>query len=397
MLKLLPRSTLLATASVAGSLLCGCSEEHAAEMQLPSAEVTVYKAEPGAVEIKDLLPGRVVAYRTAEIRPQVSGIVQKRLFEQGSEVKEGQVLFQLNAAPFKAEENSARAALARAEATIERARTQAERLKPLIDADAISRQSYDDAVSAQRQAEADVMAARAALERRQLDVAFAAISSPISGRVDQAIMTEGTLATAAESSPMAIVHQIDPVFIDVRQPAARLDKIREAISSGNGDETGEVDIFLPSGAPYPVKGRLLFSGINVDPATGDILVRVVVSNPDRLLLPGLYVQAALPRIRAKKVITVPQQAVAHMPGGDAQVMVVDPAGKVTPLAVKTGDVHEGWYVILSGLKGGENVIVEGQDRVMPDAPVKATPWRSATGIDAVPETRAPAHDDEETP
>ncbi len=397
MQKLLPRSTLLFTVSVAGSLLCGCSDEHAVEMQMPPPEVTVYTAEPGAVEIKDLLPGRVVAYRTAEIRPQVSGIVQKRLFEQGSEVKEGQVLFQLNAAPFKAEENSARAALARAEATIERARTQAERLKPLIDVDAISRQSYDDAVSAQRQAEADVMAARAALERRQLDVAFAAISSPISGRVDQAIMTEGALATAAESSPMAIVHQIDPVFIDVRQPAARLDKIREAIASGNGDETGEVDIFLSSGTPYPVKGRLLFSGISVDLATGDILVRVVVPNPDRLLLPGLYVQAALPRIRAKNAITVPQQAVAHMPGGDAQVMVVDPAGKVTPLSVKTGDIHDGCYVILSGLKGGENVIVEGQDRVMPDAPVKATPWRSAPRADAAPGTRAPAHADEENP
>ena len=291
MLSTSPRLNLLIALLVASSFLSGCKEEHSTEMQNPSIEVSVYQVEPQAVEIKDILPGRVAgAYRTAEIRPQVSGIVQKRLFEQGSEVKVGQILFQINPAPFEAEEKSAKAALARAEAALERSRTQVKRLKPLVEADAISRQSYDDAVANEHQAIADVSAARASLERRKLDVSFAGISSPIAGRVDQAILTEGALANVGVTSPMAVVQQIDQVFVDVRQPASRLEKIREAALSGNEDKCGKVDILSSEGKPYDVKGKLLFSGVSVDPATGDVLVRVLVPNPKRLLLPGMYVQ-----------------------------------------------------------------------------------------------------------
>lgn len=355
-------------------LLGGCGHE---EPVAPAeVEVRVTKATAGPVAVSDELPGRVVAYRIAEIRPQVGGIVQRRLFEQGAHVREGQPLFQINPAPFQADVNSAAATLQRAEAIYARAKTQAERLQPLVAADAISRQSYDDAVAERDQAAADVAQARAALERRRLDLSFARITSPISGVIGQTLVTEGALVSALDANPLATVQQIDQVYVDVRQPVARIEALRDAVATGMADQSAPVDILTSSGKLHPAKGRILFSGIAVDAGTGDAVVRILVPNPDKHLLPGMFVRARLPRFSLPEAITVPEQSVRRS-GGKPRVSIVDSKGRVHERSVVVGDIMEGRSVILSGLQAGEKVIVEGHDRVLPDTPVTPVAWRPA--------------------
>ena len=270
---------------------CGQAEQHAAPQPLP---VLTQTAQAAPLKLSEDLPGRVAALRVAEIRPQVSGIVLRRQFEQGTEVRAGQPLFQINPAPFKAEVDTAAAALQRAEAALARAKVQTARLKPLVETDAISRQVYDDAVSQRDQAAADVAQARAALARRQLDLKFSSVEAPISGRIDQALVTEGALVGGADGAPMARIQQIDQVYVDVRQPAAALEAVRQSLAA-QPDSSGHglpVSILRDNGAPYGLNGRILFSGVNVDAGTGDVLLRVLVDNPERRLLPGMFVRAA---------------------------------------------------------------------------------------------------------
>ncbi|MCF8710296.1 efflux RND transporter periplasmic adaptor subunit [Rhizorhapis sp. SPR117] len=369
------RRASVAAVSTLALILAACSSQEQAPP--PEIEVTILKVKPEALALFDELPGRVVAYRVAEIRPQVGGIVQRQLFEQGSEVREGQPLFQINAAPFQADANSSAAALQHAEATFARARLQEERLRPLVEVDAISRQSYDDARVARDQAAADVAAARAALARRRLDVGFARITSPIAGQIGEALVTEGALVSANDASPLATVQQIDQVYVDVRQPVARIETMRAAIEAGTADQNALVEILSTDGVPYAVKGRMLFSGITVAPSTGNAVVRVLVPNPDRRLLPGMFVRARLPRTFEQQAITVPQQAVRRDPAGKAQVFVVDAQGRVAARDVVVGDVIDGRYLVSSGLQAGETVVVEGQDKVQPNVPVKPVAWRPA--------------------
>lgn len=364
----------LAQAGVAALALAACGTEE--QPAAPAAvEVLVTKVAQQPVTLSDELPGRVVAFRVAEIRPQVSGIVQRRFFEQGAYVRAGQALFQINAAPFVADANSAAATLQRARATYDRARVQAERLRPLVAADAISRQSYDDAVAARDQAAADVAQARATVARRRLDVGFARVTAPISGRIGSTLVTEGALVGMSDTNPLATVQQIDRVYVDVRQPAERFEALRDAMADGNGPGSALVEIVSTSGKPYPAKGKLLFSDITVDPGTGNAVVRVVVDNPQMRLLPGMFVRARLPRSAQPDALTVPQQAVTRDGSGKAQVSVLDNQGRVHAREVVVGDVVNGRYVILSGLRAGETVVVEGQDRIQPGTPVKAAPWR----------------------
>ena len=341
----------------------------------PPAEVSVMQVTPDSVAIADELPGRVVAFRVAEIRAQVGGIIQRRMFEQGSEVRAGQPLFQINPSTFQAEANSAAANLNRSQATYNRAQVQANRLKPLVEADAISRQSYDDAVAARNEAAADVAQNRAALERRRIDLGYATVRSPISGRIDQANMTEGALATAGDAAPLATVQQIDKVYIDVRQPASRLEMLRKIAQAGQGNEGAPVTILGADGQPYPVQGRLLFSGISVDPGTGEVVARVEVPNPQRTLLPGMFVRAKLPREARSNALTVPLQAVQHGARGQATVTLVDAKGQPVQKPVTTGAEVDGRMVIESGLKAGDRVIVEGLDRLRPGVKIKPVPWR----------------------
>ncbi len=362
----------IAGASLLALTACGSQQQPAP----PTPEVSVIKIATAPVEIADELPGRVVAYRVAEIRPQVSGIIQRRLFEQGSEVREGQPLFQINPAPFRADAGSAAAAVKRAEATLARARTQEQRLATLARSDAISGQDYDDAVAARAQAAADLAQTRAELDRRRVDLGFATIRSPISGRIDQAVLTEGALASTSDTNALATVQQIDKVYVDVRQPAARLAAIREAVRKGAGNTGAPVDIVIGEGRVHAVKGRLLFSGISVDPGTGEVIARVEVPNADRTLLPGMFVRARLPRLAQPDAIMVPLQAIAHM-GAQTSVNIVDAKGKVQVRKVVLGDEKDGKGIVESGLKPGDVVMVAGQDRVQPGATVKPMPWRNA--------------------
>lgn len=355
-------------------LLSACSGGEAPPAP-PPPDVSVVTVSPSRVDVADELPGRVMAFRVAEIRPQVNGVIQRRLFEQGTEVRAGQPLFQIDPAPFRADAASAAAAVQRAQAALNRARIQAERLEPLVKVDAISGQAYDDAVAARDQAAADLAQSRAALARQQVDLNFATIRSPISGRIDQSLVTEGALAAVGATEPLATVQQIDRVYVDVRQPAARLETLREAARAGTSAQGAPVEILSSDGRPYPVTGRLLFSGISVDPGTGEVIARVEVPNPERALLPGMFVRARLPRVTLPNALTLPQQAVVRDPAGNASVRVVGKDGKVVARPVQTGDVRDGTIVIMSGLKAGETVIVEGQDRVQPGAQVKPVPWR----------------------
>lgn len=363
-----PRAALLAaTAAIA---LSACSAAKDAPPP-PPAEVSVATVTVGSVQLSDTLPGRVVAARVAEIRPQVSGIIQRRLFTEGATVRAGQALYQINPAPFRADADSAQAALQRAQATLDQARVQRDRLKSLIDVDAVSRKTFDDAEAAVAQAAAEVGVARANLSRRNLDLSFATITAPISGRIGASSITEGALVSAAGGEPLATVHQLDQVYVDVSQPAARLEALR---SLGQGSST--VELLDADGKPLGLTGRLLFSEVVVDPGTGDLRARVLVDNASGRLLPGMFVRVRLPRGPEQLLMRAPQQAVVRTQGG-AQVLVVKPDGKVEARTVRVGEVVDNQYVIEDGLRAGERVVVEGRDRARPDDTVKTKPWRAA--------------------
>lgn len=367
-------SALLATMVIA---LAGC-DDGAPEPPPPSVQVAVMTLIPARVELTEDLPGRVAALRMAEIRPQVSGIVRQRLFEQGTEIRAGDPLFQINPAPFKADAEMAAAALQRAEAALARAQVQTRRLEPLVQAEAISRQTYDDAVSQRDQAAADVAQARATLARRQLDLKFATVDAPISGRIDQALVTEGALVSPTDSSPMARIQQVDQVYVDVRQPATSLDAVRQALASPQADRNSglPVTVLRSDGTPYDADGRILFSGISVDAGTGDVLLRILVGNARRDLLPGMFVRARVPRASYADSLMVPQQAVTRV-GGKPLVWVVGEGDIVHAQPVELGELIERRYRIRAGLEAGQRIVVEGAERLSEGAIVAPHDWKPA--------------------
>lgn len=366
-----PRTLLIAPAAAALLALVGCGSAEQAASAAPPV-VSVALATSGGVQLTDTLPGRVAALRVAEIRPQVSGVIQRRLFTEGAVVRTGQPLYQIDPAPFRAEAASAAAALRRAESIRDSARIQRDRLQPLLEADAVSQQAFDDAEAALSQAEAEVGVARANLARRNLDVGFSTVKAPIGGRIGASRVTEGALVNANGGEALATVNQIDQVYIDVFQPASRMEALREL-----GAGSTVVQLLDDAGRPLGVTGRLLFSELVVDPATGDMRARVLVDNAAARLYPGMFVRVSLPRGPEQSLLRVPQQAVFRA-AGQSQVMVVSPDGKkVETRAVEVGDVYDNQYVVRSGLSAGDRVVVEGRDRVRPGAPVTAQPWRPA--------------------
>lgn len=358
--------------------LVGCKPSMP-DMSTPPPPVAVISLAPRVLEQVEELMGRVVPIRVAEIRPQVTGIVLKRLFEQGSEVAAGQPLFQINPAPFKADVDTSAAALQRAEAVLSRAKKQVERLAPIVDSDAVSRQVYDDAVSQRDQAVADVAQARAELARRRLDLKFATVDAPIRGRIEQSVVSEGALVGPSDATPLARVVQLEQVYVDVRQPAASLEAMRAL--AANQQVQGrdlKVEILRNDGQPYNVKGRILFSGVSVDPGTGDVLVRLQMDNRDRQLLPGMFVRARITRARFAEALVVPQQAISRLSSQPA-VWVLGAENKVRRVPVELGDLVGRSYRIRSGLKKGDQVIVEGLDRASEGAQVTPRPWLENTG------------------
>ncbi|MFQ1945445.1 efflux RND transporter periplasmic adaptor subunit [Aeromonas veronii] len=361
-------------AAIAAFGLAGC-DVAPQEQEAPALpQVSVLTLTGRELVISEDLPARVAALRSADIRAQISGIVQRRLFEQGAEISAGTVLFQINPAPFKADVDSAAAALQRAEAVLARARIQIDRLKPLLRTDAISHQTYDDAISQRDQAAADVAQARATLARHQLNLQFASVEAPIAGRIDQALVSEGALVSPTDTTPMARIQQIDQVYVDVRQPASVLESLRQQAGSTATAPELAVEILGSNGTPLGMQGHILFSGIEVDAGTGDVLLRVLVDNPERRLLPGLYVQARIPRARYANALTVPQQAVVRT-SGQTSVWVVDGQGQAQLVPVNTAELVNSQYRIASGLSAGQQVVIEGIDRLTTGVQVIASPWQ----------------------
>lgn len=377
----LPSPSALTLTSLGLSLLltaCGPSSAPtgAGPGGMPPAEVGVLTVTPGDIGLVSELPGRLEASRVAQVRARATGILQQRLFREGSDVQAGQPLFLIDPAPYAA-------ALARAEANLAQAAALAERYKPLVEANAVSKQEYANAIAAHKVAEADAQTAR-------INLGYANITAPISGRIGRALVTEGALVGQGEATQLAVIQQINPMYVNFTQSAGEVMALRRAMDKGQlkraGVDAASVRIVLEDGSEYAQAGRLLFSDLTVDATTGQITLRAEVPNASGQLLPGLYVRVRLEQAKASNALTLPQQAVTRSPQGDS-VMVVGADGKVSPRPVKVGNQQGGQWVILDGLKAGEQVMVDGFQKLRGDAPVKPVPWR-APGSQATPASAA---------
>ncbi|MCC2595498.1 efflux RND transporter periplasmic adaptor subunit [Pusillimonas sp. MFBS29] len=360
-------------------VLAACGEKPEQQgpggMKVPVSVVTV---EPSRTEVFVDLPGRVQALKDAQIRARVTGIVTEINFEQGSDVKDGQLLFTIDPAPYAAERAQAVAQLKSAEADVRSARLLADRYAKLIKANAVSRQEYDNAVARSGQAEAAVAAAKAALQGADINLGYTKVTSPIDGRIGRSMVTEGALVSAAEATQMAVVQQLDKVYIDVTRSTTELAELRRALADGVLTQTGDgspvVHALLEDGSTYDHAGKLLFSGVTVDPGTGQVSLRAEFPNPDQILLPGMYVRVRIPQGVDDKALKVPQQAVQRTADGLSSLFVVRD-GKAAPVPVSTGIIIDGQTLITKGLKAGDQVVVEGFQKIRPGAPVQAMPWK----------------------
>ena len=383
------RAPLVLCLAVLSLLMSGCGKSGdapPASASRPPAQVGVITVTQGDVGLITELPGRLEASRVAQVRARAAGILQKRLFREGSDVKAGQALFTIDSAPYAAAVASARAGQARAEANVAQASALVDRYKPLVEANAISKQDYANAVAAQKQAQADVAVGKANVQTAGINLGYAAVTAPISGRIGRALVTEGALVGQGEATQLAVIQQINPLYVNFTQSASETMKLRAAMESGqlkraSGADAASVRIVLEDGTEYASPGRLLFSDLTVDATTGQVTLRAEVPNPGNQLLPGLYVRVRLEQAQATNAITLPQQAVTRTAQGDT-VMVVAPDGKVSPRTVKIGSAKGTQWVVLDGLKTGEQVMVDGFQKLQGGAPVKAVPWQAAGAASA---------------
>jgi membrane fusion protein (multidrug efflux system) len=386
---------MTACALAALAMLSACGQKDAApaggNRPPPEVGVIVTKFQPVALQTE--LPGRVEPVRVAQVRARVNGVVLKRLFQEGSEVKAGQVLFQIDPAPYQAALNSARANLFKSEANLNQAAAQAARYKPLVEANAVSKQEYLNVVAAHKQAEADVAAQKAALQIAQINSGYANVEAPISGRIGRALVTEGALVSATEATQLALIQQLSTVYLNITQSVTDLQHLRKMASgkARGGDNSLPVSVVLDDGSELPRKGKLLFSDVTVDPTTGQVALRAEIPNPDGLLLPNQYVRVRLSQAELPSAILVPQQAVTRGSNADT-VTVVGADGKAAPRTIKIGSQQGTSWVVLDGLKPGEQVVVDGFQKMMaPGAPVKPVPWSppvNAGNVGTTPATPA---------
>jgi len=353
-------------------------------------QVTVATLKAEQVGLTRELPGRTNAFLVAEVRPQVSGIIAKRLFTEGGLVSAGQPLYQVDDASYRAQSNSARAQLARAEATANAARLSARRITELARVDAVSKQDLENAVAAQKQAEADVGAAKAALDAANVTLGFARITAPISGRIGKSSVTQGALVSAGQADALATVQQLDPIYVDLTQSASELLQLRRELASGRlQDNQGlPVTILLDDGTPFEHKGSLEFSEVSVDPTTGSYGLRVKVANPDQVLMPGMYVRAVVGSGVRENALLVPMQGIARDAKGDTSAMVVGKDNKVEVRPVKVSQALGSKWLVEDGLKAGDKVIVEGLQKIQPGMPVQATEMGAAPAAPAAPAAAA---------
>ncbi len=367
------RNHILAVAlGLAFGLSLAPSTSMAQGAQRPPAMVTTMEIKPETVTISEELPGRVSAFRTADIRPQVGGILEKRLFEQGIDVKEGQPLFQIAAETYQAQVENAQASLTSAEAALDLANIKLDRARQLFEKESASQQTYDSAQAEAKSALAAVAAARATLRAQQINLDFTTVRSPIPGRIGAALVSEGSLVSANQSQPLASVQQIDKVYIDLRRSALDLLKMQDMANLA--PEASSVEILGIDGRVYPQKAKPLFTDLSVDASTGDVTMRVLVDNPEQSLLPGMFVRALVPRQIVENALLVPQQAVIRDVTGGARLVVVDAEGKAHFHDVVLGELVNRSYVVTEGLEPNANVVIRGQTRVSQDGDqVHATP------------------------
>lgn len=367
---------LLAGMVVAG---CGKKKDAGGPPQGPP-EVAVVTIQPQRVALTTELPGRTSAYLIAEVRPQVGGIIQKRLFTEGTDVKAGQVLYQIDPSTYQAAYASAKAALVRAEANLIPARLREERFRDLVKVKAVSQQDYDDAHAALKQAEADVASAKAAVETARINLAYTRVTAPISGRIGRSTVTDGALATANQAQALATIQQISSMYVDVTQSSSELLTLKRNLASGllknGGAAQAKVNLLLEDGTPYGLPGTLKFSEVTVDQSTGSITLRAVFPNPQQTLLPGMFVRAIVEEGVSEQAILVPQRGVSRNPKGEATALVVGAGDKVEQRVITVvRTVGDNWLVN-DGLKAGDRVIVEGIQRAKPGAQVKAVAFEA---------------------
>ncbi len=383
-------STLSLLATVA-ALTVACGKPQARPPQGP-AEVGVVTVSPEKVVLTTELPGRTSPYLVAEVRPQVNGLIRERAFEEGSDVKAGALLYQIDPAPYQAVYDQAKASLAMAEANVPAARSRAERLKGLVAIRAAGQQDYDDAAAAALQAEASVAAAKAAVDSARVNLSYTPIRAPIPGRTGRSSVTVGALVTAYQPVPLATVQQLDPIYVDVVQSSAELLRLRQGFRAGgltrDGSSWSKVKLVLEDGTTYGREGKLKFQDVTVDPTTGSVSVRMVFPNPDHVLLPGMFVRAILEEGVRADAILVPQQGVSRDQKGSPFCFVVGADGKAEQRTLVLDRAIGDRWLATKGLAAGDRVIVEGLQRVRPGAEVKPVP--AGTTASASPAAGGPA-------
>jgi len=358
----------------------GCDNGHGKQAAPgPVPEVATVTIEAQRIELTTELPGRTAAYRVADIRPQVNGILQKRLFQEGSDVKAGQLLYQIDPAPFQVALDSAKASLRKAQAALPAIRSRAKRFKQLLDQKAVSQQDYDDAADAVERVLAEIEYWKAAVEGARIDLGYTRVSAPISGRIGRSSVTDGALVTAYQPTTLATIQQLDPIYVDVAQSSAELLSLKRKLEAGRlstnkGAET-KVRILLEDGTAYPLEGTLQFREVTVDPTTGSFILRIVVPNPEYVLLPGMFVRAIIPEGFVEQALLAPQQGVSRTPKGEPVGLIVDDKGVVQQRTLTLDRAIDNQWLVLSGLSAGERLIVEGMMNVRPGMAVKIIPLK----------------------
>ncbi len=356
-------------------------------------QVTVLTIQPRPVALTAELAGRTTPYLIAEVRPQITGVIKARAFTEGSEVKAGQVLYQVDSASYEATLESARATLAKAEANLTTTKLKAGRYEELAGIDAVSKQARDDAQAALKQAQADVSAAQAAVRTAQIELGYTRVSTPISGRIGRSAVTPGALVTANQATALATVQQLDPIYVDVTQTSAEMLRLQRDLAEGRlqraGNGQAKVKLLLEDGSTYPLEGKLQFSELSVDTGSGSVTLRAVFPNPQRQLLPGMYVRAIVEKGVSEQAILVPQAAVSRDAKGNATALVLGPDGKVQARTLQTAQSVGDQWLVSSGLKAGDKLIVDGLHKVQPGAPAQGVE-ASASSATAAPASASTA-------
>jgi membrane fusion protein (multidrug efflux system) len=378
-----------------GLTTTACGKKQAPKPQGGPPEVGVITVQPQRVALTTELSGRTSAQTVAEVRPQVSGIIQKRVFVEGSDVKAGQVLYQIDPASYQAAYASAKAGQGKAEATLGSVRLKAERYQDLVKIKAVSQQDNDDAQASLKLAEAELAAAKAAVETARINLAYTKVVAPISGRIGRSTVTDGALVTGNQAAALATIQQMGTMYVDVTQSSTELLKLKQNLASGllkkdSATAQAKVKLVLEDGSAYPQSGILKFSEVTVDQSTGSITLRAVFPNPKQVLLPGMFVRAVLEEGVNEQAILVPQRGVTRNPKGDAMVMVVGAEEKMEPRVIKVArTVGENWLVS-EGLKTGDRIILEGLQKARPGTPVKAVPFGVKPAAPVATQQNAPA-------